>query len=46
MEDEQVLEETVELVECRWCGPVGRVEPVEADETGAADEAGSQPVQG
>ncbi len=46
VEDEQVLEETVELVECRWCGPVGRVEPVEADETGAADEAGSQPVQG
>ena len=43
VENEQVLGETIESVECRWCGPVGRVEPVEADE---ADEAGSQPVQG
>ncbi|MCB1030528.1 MAG: hypothetical protein KDA95_04275 [Acidimicrobiales bacterium] len=26
VEDETVLDETVELVECRWCGPAGRVE--------------------
>ncbi|CAN5850933.1 hypothetical protein BH23ACT2_BH23ACT2_08680 [soil metagenome] len=32
VEDEQVLDETVESVECRWCGAAGRVEelPLEA----------------
>jgi hypothetical protein len=31
VEDEQVLDEQVEAIECRWCGPAGAVEPV-ADE--------------
>jgi len=26
VDDEQVLDETVEAVECRWCGRGGRVE--------------------
>jgi len=26
VEDEQVLEETLESVECRWCGAAGSVE--------------------
>jgi hypothetical protein len=25
VEDEEVLEELVEMVTCRWCGPSGRV---------------------
>jgi hypothetical protein len=28
VEDEEVLSETVEAVECRWCGPGTRVEAV------------------
>ncbi|MCU1453148.1 MAG: hypothetical protein JWN46_1294 [Acidimicrobiales bacterium] len=28
VEDEQVLDERVESVDCRWCGPAGVVEPV------------------
>lgn len=28
VEDERVLHEDVESVECRWCGAAGRVEPV------------------
>ncbi len=31
VEDEQVLEDTVESVECRWCGSAGRVEALDAD---------------
>lgn len=31
VEDEQVLEDRVESVECRWCGAAGRVEEL-ADE--------------
>lgn len=30
VEDEQVLDEVVESIECRWCGPVGVVEVVTA----------------
>jgi hypothetical protein len=32
IEDDEVLDERIEAVECRWCGPAGRVEaqPVEA----------------
>ncbi len=26
VEDEQVLAEEIESVECRWCGPAGQVE--------------------
>ena len=26
VEDEQVLDEVVESIECRWCGPAGQVE--------------------
>jgi hypothetical protein len=29
VEDPQVLEETVESVECRWCGPSGQVEQLD-----------------
>jgi hypothetical protein len=28
VEDEEVLDETVESVTCRWCGPAGAVEVV------------------
>jgi hypothetical protein len=28
VEDEDVLAEDVESVECRWCGPAGKVEPL------------------
>ena len=35
VEDEQVLDEQVEGVECRWCGPAGVVQPV-ADEGASA----------
>lgn len=31
IEDEQVLDETVESVECRWCGPTGKVEQITED---------------
>ena len=31
VEDEQVLDEHVESVECRWCGAAGRVEVLDAD---------------
>lgn len=30
VEDEQVLDEVVESIECRWCGPAGVVEVVTA----------------
>ena len=30
VEDAEVLAEVVESVECRWCGPSGRVEQVTA----------------
>ena len=30
VEDQQVLEDHVESVECRWCGPAGRVEVLDA----------------
>ena len=32
IEDEQVLDDRVEAVECRWCGPAGQVEPVDDEE--------------
>jgi hypothetical protein len=35
VEDEQVLEETVEEVSCRWCGHGRAVEPVSDDASGA-----------
>ncbi len=38
IEDERVLDETVELVECRWCGPAGRVE-AQAVDTALSDRA-------
>ncbi|HVE93849.1 MAG TPA: hypothetical protein VNB24_02935 [Acidimicrobiales bacterium] len=36
IEDEEILEETVEQVACRWCGPGTKVETVD----GAGDGAG------
>lgn len=38
VEDEQVLDESVDSVECRWCGPAGRVEPIDADDPETAQE--------
>ena len=35
VEDEKVLDEAAEAVECRWCGPAGKVESVDA---AAADQ--------
>lgn len=29
VEDEQVIEEVIESVECRWCGAAGKVESVD-----------------
>jgi len=37
VEDEQVLAEQVESVECRWCGSAGRVEALEPGENGTPD---------
>lgn len=31
VEDEQVLDEVIESVECRWCGPAGKVETITGD---------------
>jgi len=28
VEDEEVLQESVDAVTCRWCGPAGAVEPL------------------
>jgi hypothetical protein len=36
IEDPEVLEERVEHVECRWCGPTGTVVAVEDDATEGA----------
>ncbi len=33
IEDEQVLEEAVESVTCRWCGPAGSVQVLPDGET-------------
>jgi hypothetical protein len=35
VEETEVLDDVVESVQCRWCGPAGRVEPVD-DEAGGA----------
>ena len=32
IEDEEVLEESVDTVTCRWCGPSGAVEPLAGGE--------------
>jgi hypothetical protein len=40
VEDPEVLEDRVEEVLCRWCGPTGKVEELAADadtSSGAAD---------
>lgn len=33
IEDQQVLAEEIESVDCRWCGPVGSVEILESEAT-------------
>jgi hypothetical protein len=38
VEDEVVLDERVESITCRWCGPSGAVEPV-ADDAAAGELA-------
>lgn len=40
VEDEQVLDEVVEAVECRWCGSAGQVEVLDADLTDAGPSEG------
>ena len=37
VEDEQVLDEAIESVECRWCGPASTVEALTAEEAAAAE---------
>jgi hypothetical protein len=37
VEDEQVLDEVVESVECRWCGAAGRVEVIDDADAATAD---------
>lgn len=44
VEDEQVLDETVESVECRWCGSAGRVETLPVDADASSARAGAGPV--
>jgi len=39
VEDEQVLDDRIESVECRWCGAAGKVEALDAD---AAAEAAAE----
>jgi len=43
VEDPEVLDERVESVECRWCGPSGAVVPLEAE---ASDEPPSSEPPG
>lgn len=43
VDDEQVLDEVVESVECRWCGAAGRVESLDANSVAAEADAGSAP---
>jgi len=38
VEDEEVLDETLEQVTCRWCGNGDHVEPVTADQADAVTE--------
>ena len=41
VEDEVVVDETVEDVSCRWCGSGAAVETIEVMENEAADPAGT-----
>ena len=43
VEDEQVLDESVESVECRWCGSAGRVEVLAGDGASAEVDLGGGP---
>ena len=38
VEDEEVLSEDVDAVECRWCGPSGVVEQIDPDEVASAGD--------
>ncbi|QXC62314.1 hypothetical protein KSP35_05780 [Aquihabitans sp. G128] len=43
VEDEQVLEDRIESVECRWCGTAGKVEVLDAEAAASASaEAASE----
>ena len=37
IEDEQVLDEAIESVECRWCGAAGNVEAVDPAELSTSE---------
>ena len=39
VEDEEVLEATVEDVACRWCGTGEHVEPISQEQAAATEEA-------
>ena len=41
VEDEQVLDEQVEAVTCRWCGTAGEVEVLSGEEGAAGAGAGT-----
>lgn len=43
VDEETVLQEEVEAVECRWCGPSGDVETIDARDI-PADDDGSAPA--
>lgn len=38
IEDEQVMDDVIESVECRWCGPAGKVEVIEGEVTDTGPE--------
>lgn len=46
VEDEQVLEDRVEAVECRWCGSAGRVEALDTDAAADAPAVDAPAVEG
>ena len=39
IEDPEVLDDRIEAVECRWCGPVGKVESFDPDAVTSTDTA-------
>lgn len=41
IDEETVLQHTINSVECRWCGPVGVVETLTEDEAEAEDASAS-----
>jgi len=42
VEDEQVLDQVIEAVECRWCGSAGQIETVDDNDTDADSHADTE----